>query len=107
MFSKNEYTLLRDYFIKCLTDAFKNQNDFSRVSKEREYFYRWHLIDLIKKFSKARDSEVIFVSLNSPEVKTACAMFQRVDCDLQMQKIQRRITKHNFKWADGAMVETD
>lgn len=90
LFSKNEYDLMREYFAKCIKDAFNAENDFTSVNSIREMFYRWHLNDLIKKFSKARESEVVKVLLNYPEVKTAQAMFQRIEARVEVINIQRR-----------------
>ena len=85
-----QYQLLQAYFIACQRLGFVGPNDYTRVNEIREAFYQWHLVDLIRKFSKTKSSDLVYVQLNWPELKTANAMFKRVECDAELINLQSR-----------------
>lgn len=81
---------MQEYFITCQRKAFTAPNDFNRVNEIREAFYQWHLAEIIRKFSKKKRSDLVYVLLTWPELKTASAMFQRIDCDTETRHLQGR-----------------
>lgn len=85
---------LRDYVTDCHYSGFTGINNYSRHNEVREFFYRWHLSELMKKFEKSRGAKMIFLTLTAPEVRTLHAMFQRVDCDEEVITIQRKFHKN-------------
>lgn len=88
-FNDTDLAQFKQYLFVCEHTGFIGINNYRKIQDAREFFYRWHLTQLIKKVHKKRKGE-IWLQFTWPEIKTLHAMFQRVDCDLKMQEIQRR-----------------
>jgi hypothetical protein len=93
--TQEENELMLSYINDCQYLGFSGVNNYSRVNEIREFFYRWHLNELAKKFQKSRRGRMVFVTLSAPEVKTLQVMFQRVDCDQQTINLQVKFSSYH------------
>ena len=85
-----EHEIFKGYVNECNYSGFTGINNYSRTNEQREFFYRWHLSAVLKKFNKSRGAKAIFITLTLPELKVIQAMFRRVDCDTRTQEIQKK-----------------
>jgi hypothetical protein len=89
-FNGKEIDLLREYLNDCFNTGFFGVNNFKNIAEAREFFYYWHLKEVIAKVSKESKADTRYITLNLPEIKTIKAMFSRVDCCKEMIFLQDR-----------------
>ena len=94
---------LYNYVSKCIEIGFVSHNDFHHVAKEREFFYKWFLKDLLKQlFTKgfkiiATQQKNHVVILNEAHQRTLSIMFNRVECEPYMLTLQPLLLKNLLK----------
>ena len=94
---------LYNYVSKCIDTGFVLHNDYQRVSKDREFFYKWFLKDLLHQlFNKAtkivsRPQLNYIIVINEAHQRTLSVMFNRVDCEPYMLTLQTLLLKNLIK----------
>lgn len=93
---KSELNVFFQYLNKSVTDAFTGIHHYHH-QKEREFFLKWHLKELIGRvFEKVLsvfhypDHKNISLSITQAEQQMLSQIFQRVDCCPYMLQMQPR-----------------
>jgi hypothetical protein len=95
--NKTEMQALMNYLNSCSRSGFTGPNNYGTVNYEREYFFKWHLLEFtskvatkLLKLSHEPGSKKVTLLLSEPEQYALSAMFKRVDCGPYMIALQTK-----------------
>jgi len=95
--TKEEMQELMKYLNHCSRSGFTGPNFYGTVNREREYFFKWHLLEFTSKVATKLlkmtydpGTKKATLTVNEPEQYALSAMFKRVDCSPYMLSLQTK-----------------
>lgn len=100
--TSEQYVQLYKFTWECYKKGFSGTNNYRSFAEVREYFYRYHLIELIQRLhiriqahSEDKDIAIISLCLSVPEQMVLLTMLHRIDYGVQFENLLIKKLKTN------------